>query len=85
MFNYEITFDSSFDELMKLEREVRNSDRTDKEYFFFVMNKITELVDKTGDFEMGHAIADTLMVKVLDGLGYEDGTNLFKHLKRWYG
>ena len=77
-------YDVAFCELMKLEDDVRKSDRTDKEYFFFVMAKITDLVEETGDYEMGHVIADTLMTKVLEGLGYEDGTNLFKHLKKWY-
>lgn len=77
-------YDVAFTEMMELEREIKSSNRCDKEYFFFVMNKIYELTDETGDFEYGHVLADKLMTCVLERLGYEDGTILFKHIKGWY-
>lgn len=77
-------FDVAFKELMELEKRISETDRTDKEYFFYMMNKIGELTEETGDYEMGHILADTLMVKVMNGLGYEDGTFFFRKMKKWY-
>ena len=36
------------------------------------------------DAEMPHVLADNLMCEILSKLGYGEGVELFKDMKRWY-
>lgn len=44
------------------------------------MKEITEIEDK----EIAHKKADTLMIRVLMEIGYDDGAKLFHAMPKWY-
>jgi len=51
-----------------------------KEEFRDRMQKIFESKDK----EWRHAEADDLMCELLESLGYEEGTSVFRKADKWY-
>ena len=43
-----------------------------------------EKIAKEHDWEDRHLEADNLMGKLLDGLGYKEGMEVFWNMERWY-
>lgn len=48
--------------------------------FLIEMEKINQMTD----IEERHKEADVLMAKVLMDLGYKDGVDVYKRMKKWY-